>query len=551
MGQYINDPSKCIAKISKNFLVPDMTEEEEALEIAHLCAIVDPSGKKKIEHHWIISWKEEQGDRPLTKKEIFETVDEAMTELGYEKCPYRVAIHGNTDNPHAHIDVLRIDLEAQKLIPDSWDYVKAQRAVAKITAAHEGWRPEPGNWYKMQLDGKIVFHPEKPKKRGGIRTRTLETEKITGKKSLERTLQEFCEENREYFKAWKWADLHRGLALKGVEMQYTEHPDGGGGLAFSIDGKRWEKASTLCPELAFPRISEALGAKSKYRKARADTLKILSEARAKLEETKQPLDEVKDVHQQQGRNTGTPAGNNQPKSRTSKDSTAIPEESRGLGRPVERETSKLSGDEPQNRNRTSSQESDFKTGSMEYTGKTQQTRPMDQKNTETTRESSNGLNETNRSNTGQDNKLNARRGTGAEQRTTGNQGSARTIIQWSFTDESGNNENQKRNDKITTSLEEKTALQAAFLANQKKLAEKTAILHKKLNSLQTFYNLRYLKRKTLKEQRRQKFITLNKKLDNLKNYYDKKFIQSSFDQLNTHSEEDRTLNRGNHFQQFL
>lgn len=522
LGHYINDPEKCVAKISKNFLIPDMTEEEEALEIASLCAMVDPSGKKKIEHHWIISWKQESGDKPLTQDEIFKTADETMSALGYGDCPYRVAIHGNTAHPHAHIDVLRIDLETNKLIPDSFDYLKAQRAVATITDKH-GWKPEPGNWFKMR-DGEVVYNPEKPKKRGGIRTRTIETEKITGQKSLERTLHEFCDENRKYFPNWKWGDLHRGLALHGVEMQYTEHAASGGGLAFSIDGKNWEKASSICPELSYPQISKALGAKG-YRKARGEIKTILAEARKNREA------QNGSIQQQQQGNRGSQAGNSRIENGTIQNSTAFSERPGGMGRPAKGQATEFSGVQPQSGNRTGGHENNITAGQMGDSRKVRSTGSLDQRNSKGTNRIPERPHETAGSNPESAGSPHARGGARAEQPATKYQRPVGSTIKWTFTDESRLDQSQKADSGTGTDserLREQTAYRSAFLTNQKKIREKTDTLRKKFQSLQTFYSQRYLKKKTLKEQRRQKFMTLQNKLSSLQTFYDKKFIEKQY-----------------------
>lgn len=280
LAEYINDATKCVGHVDVN-MERHETRESMAREMAAICDAVDPTGKRKLMQHWILAWRVDAGEAAPTKEEMYAAGREAMQGIGYGKCPYSMAIHANTAHPHVHIAVARVEQLAGVIIRDSYTHLRAQKTGAEIVARH-GWQQSPGHLFEMR-DGEIVRKGRG--KRGDIRTKTVmqEREKLEGKRpekaKLADILEEFCTETRDRWSAWKWGDLHKALALKGVEMQYTQHGDAGG-LAFSADGKTWEKASKACPELSYNNIAKQLGASGSYRKARAGIAKIAADARA-------------------------------------------------------------------------------------------------------------------------------------------------------------------------------------------------------------------------------------------------------------------------------
>lgn len=285
---YISDPAKCEPEEMQHHGIYADEVADKASEMAAICEAIDGTGKRKLIDHWIISTKcEGQEDHPAND-EIMAAARELMGGLGYANCPYIVSLHTNTDNRHAHIVVARVDEKTGKIVPCGMDAFAAQKAVAHICAAH-GWRPERGNRYQIATGGEIVprakAEASKPR-RGDIRTRTTADDAITPatpRQKLEERLAEFAAQTRDQWGAWKWGDLHRALALRGIEMQYTDHGQGRGGLAYSADGKTWIKASSACPEMTYPALSAALGARAgSYRKARKGIAQIVEDARARI-----------------------------------------------------------------------------------------------------------------------------------------------------------------------------------------------------------------------------------------------------------------------------
>lgn len=288
LAAYITDPHKCGDDDMRSGHLYATTVTDAAREMAAICDAADGTGKRKLIQHWILSTKREGKEDHPSNDEIMAAGRELMAALGYSQCPHMIAVHNNTDNRHAHIVVARVDAETGEIVRDSHSHLKAQKAVARISAAH-GWRPERGNMYQIARDGEIVTRAkaerDKPR-RGDIRTRTTADDAITPatpRQKLEERLAEFAAQTRDQWGAWKWGDLHRALALRGIEMQYTDHGQGRGGLAYSADGRHWVKASSVCPAMSYPELSKALGARAgSYRKARKGIAQIVEDARARI-----------------------------------------------------------------------------------------------------------------------------------------------------------------------------------------------------------------------------------------------------------------------------
>lgn len=303
--EYVSDPAKCDAMQRHGIYAEGIADA--AAEMAAICEAADTRGKRKLLHHWIISTKREGQEEHPDNDAIMAASRELMAGLGYADCPYIVSIHANTDNRHAHIIVARVDAETGRIVPDSNDIYKAQHAIADISARH-GWRPERGNIYQIAPDGEIVprakAEASKPR-RGNIRTSTADDTitPATPRQTLAERLAAFADDTRGQWAAWKWGDLHKALALRGIEMQYTDRGQGRGGLAYSADGKTWIKASSACPEMTYPALSAALGAKAgSYRKARAGIAKIVEDARQRIKSGQAPelfVPEPQDVEQTQ------------------------------------------------------------------------------------------------------------------------------------------------------------------------------------------------------------------------------------------------------------
>ena len=93
---------------------------------------------KKPQFHAVISTK----FKAHPKEELTKVADDFMHEMGYGNQPYIVVFHNDTENNHVHIVSTRVDKETGKKINDSYERLKAQKALSKILEKLYGITPE-------------------------------------------------------------------------------------------------------------------------------------------------------------------------------------------------------------------------------------------------------------------------------------------------------------------------------------------------------------------------------------------------------------------------
>lgn len=125
--------------LMKNF--PSFINESSSKEQVKNYLRAISIGNKKVvkpQFHAMISTKF-QGH---SKEELTKVAENFMDEMGYGMQPFIVVFHSDTDNNHAHIVSTRVDKQTGKKINDSYERLKAQKALSVIMEKLYGQRPE-------------------------------------------------------------------------------------------------------------------------------------------------------------------------------------------------------------------------------------------------------------------------------------------------------------------------------------------------------------------------------------------------------------------------
>ncbi|WP_175946367.1 TraI/MobA(P) family conjugative relaxase [Caballeronia sp. BCC1704] len=184
---------------------------------------------KEPVYHYILSWPEHE--RPATQ-DIFAAARHTLAALGMQDHQHIIAIHANTDNLHAHIEVNRIHPKTFRAFDPYYDYLTLHRAAREVEIQY-GWHHDNGAFNVEVIDGQkhIVRNldyrdPDLAPSRAGAQR----AEVWSGEQSLETWCKgEPANDLKRVLKdgaTTSWQDVHRALALHGLELRDA----GGGGL---------------------------------------------------------------------------------------------------------------------------------------------------------------------------------------------------------------------------------------------------------------------------------------------------------------------------------
>lgn len=198
--------------------------------------------------HWVLSWRESEQPTPA---QLEQAIDLFLDELGIRAHQALYAFHADTDDFHLHLVVNRVHPETLKAIKPNggFDLEAAHRAIARIEHV-QGWERELNGRYRVSATGELVRELRRREPGPGSKARDLEAR--TGTRSAARIA--LAEGAPLLRRATGWADLHRGLAARGLRLE----PRGRGAVLWV--GEIAVKVSRLGRECGLGALRQRLGA---------------------------------------------------------------------------------------------------------------------------------------------------------------------------------------------------------------------------------------------------------------------------------------------------
>jgi hypothetical protein len=218
----------------------DNVEKTIAVEIGNLISLKTAANEmftvanrnKRIKnpvYHYILSWPEHE--RPDVH-EIMAAARHSLKTLELQDHQYIIAIHANTDNIHAHIEVNRVSPVTYLATDLAWDHSRLHKA-ARESEIEFGWSHDPGlydvvevNGHKHVVKNESFVDPELERVKGGAN----KIETWNGIQSLETWCRGEPSVELKRLLAdpatMSWQTIHRTLAKFGLELRDS----GGGGM---------------------------------------------------------------------------------------------------------------------------------------------------------------------------------------------------------------------------------------------------------------------------------------------------------------------------------
>lgn len=114
--------------LMKNFpsFINENSNQEEVRN--YLKSISKNEKVKKPQFHAVISTK----FKHHSKEELTKVAEDFMQEMGYGNQPFIVVFHNDTENNHVHIVSTRVNKSTGKKLNDSYEKLKAQKAMMNV-----------------------------------------------------------------------------------------------------------------------------------------------------------------------------------------------------------------------------------------------------------------------------------------------------------------------------------------------------------------------------------------------------------------------------------
>lgn len=231
-----NDLTQYITAQSVLDALGDEVEKTIAVEIGNLASLKTAAGEmyavasrnhrqKNPVYHFILSWPEHE--KPETQ-DIFAAARHSLAALGLSEHQYIIAIHANTENIHAHVEVNRIHPKTYKAARLAWAHETLHKA-ARESELQFGWSHDNGLFNVVELDGrKVIVKSDSREMKQAQSLGAARLETWSGEESLESWCRRVAADDiaqKIGEASVTWASLHEEFARFGLRLVDT-----GGGL---------------------------------------------------------------------------------------------------------------------------------------------------------------------------------------------------------------------------------------------------------------------------------------------------------------------------------
>lgn len=197
--------------------------------------------KKDKTYHLLISFDEK--DRPLSKRELQAIEDKVCKDLGFEKHQRISVYHNDTNNPHLHIAINKVDPKKYTVKDPYRDHLTMAKTAQEIEAKYN---LTATNHSKKQTVSEVQAN---------------DFEKQQGIESFKTYMQRLVPaiKNKN-----SWLELHSFLATNGIQIKKRAN-----GLVFISNNTRI-KASTINRDFSLSKLEKRLG---KFEESNTDIVK--------------------------------------------------------------------------------------------------------------------------------------------------------------------------------------------------------------------------------------------------------------------------------------